>query len=274
MSVIDIYIYIYIKLTMHSIYIYTSIQFMSMTAMSNATFCEVWNFRFFKPKLSIQHISWSGKQSQCIFSNPWLQTCHTPAPCLPRSTRTVQTGRQQSCVTHFRSIVSGAVMDVSVCLFAECIDNRAQSGPIPWFMSTPPFKNINLIGSVCWNWRGKCQPNCKSLGHREQHAMVLDWVIHGDISKRFNKEMLLRRGVGRKKKCGQRREEYAQSRRLQTTQRIQLRIGSRFAWHFVQWLRLKRTTAWSRRCNDLSSNGRNCKPKGEANVYWSSWTQQ
>ena len=161
-----------------------------------------------------------------------------------------------------------------VCLFAECIDNRAQPGPIPWFMSTPPFKNLNLIGSVCWNWRGKCQPNCKSLGHRDQNAIVLDWVIHDDLSKRFNKEMLLRRGVGRKKKCGQRRGGNAQSRRLQTTQRIQLRIGSRFAWHFVQWLRLKRTTAWSRRCNDLSSNGRHCKPKSESNVHWSSWTQQ
>ena len=243
-----------------------------MTDIRKVTICTFFKIRFFKPKLSIQHISWRGKQSQCIFSNPWLQTCHAPATLLWRSIRTVQTGRQQSYVTHFRSIVSGAVMDVSVCLFAECIDNRAQPGPIPWFMSTPPFKNLNLIGSVSSKWRGKCQPNCKSLGHRDQNAMVLDWVIHGDISKRFNKEMLLRRGVGRKKKCGKRRGEYAQSRRLQTTQRIQLRIGSRFAWHFVQWFRLKRTTAWSRGCNDLSSNGRNYKPKGESNFYWSSWT--
>ena len=80
--------------------------------------------------------------------------------------------------------------------------------------------------------------------------MVLDWVIH-DISKRFNKEMLLRRGVGRKKKCGQRRVEYAQSRRLQTTQRIQLRIGSRFAWHFVQWFAQRGPTLFARRCNDF-----------------------
>ena len=131
--------------------------------MSNATFCEVWNFRFFKPNLSIQHISWRGKQTQYHFSHPWLQTCHTPATCHSRSTRTVQTGRQQSYVTHFRSSVSGAVMDVSVGLFAECIDSRAQSGPIPWFMSTPLLKNLNPSFAVCWNSRANANQMANHL---------------------------------------------------------------------------------------------------------------
>ena len=207
----------------------------------------------------------------------WSRACNTTlAHCkLLAAWPTTKVKQEQNW-----TIVRDSRRIFSVGLFAECIDNRAQPGPIPWFMSTPPFKNLNLIGSVSSKWRGKCQPNCKSLGHRDQNAMVLDRVIHGDIPMRFNNEMLLRRGVGRKKKCGRREGEnsqsrrlHSQSRRLQTTQRIQLRIGNRFAWHFVQWLRLKRTTAWSRRCNDLSSNGRNCKPKGEANDYWLSWTQ-
>ena len=134
-----------------------------MTDIRKVTICTFFKIRFFKPKLSIQHISWRGKQSQCIFSNPWLQTCHAPATLLWRSIRTVQTGRQQSYVTHFRSIVSGAVMDVSVCLFAECIDSRAQSGPIPWFMSTPLFKNLNLSVAVCWNSRANANQMANHL---------------------------------------------------------------------------------------------------------------
>ena len=120
-----------------------------MTVFRNWAFYTFFKIRCFKQKLSNEHVSWRGKQIWYHFSHPRLQTCHTPATLLWRSIRTVQTGRQQSYVTYFRSIVSGAVMDVSVGLFAECIDSRAQSGPIPWFMSTPLLKNLNPSVAVC-----------------------------------------------------------------------------------------------------------------------------
>ena len=99
------------------------------------------------------------------------------------------------------------------------------------------------------------------------NASALHLAFVGVMTKRFNQEMLLSRGVGRKKKCGQSRGGVAECRRMQTPQRIQLRIGNRFAKHFVQWWRLKRTTARRDRATTLSSNGRNCKPEDEPNDY-------
>ena len=150
-------------------------------------FPQLKKIRFFKPKLSIEHVSWRGKQILYHMSHPWLQTCHTPATYNSRSIRTVQTGRQQSYVTHFRSIVSGVVMDVSVCLFAECIDSRAQSGPIPWFMSTPLKKKIEsercrvikIMGKMTTRWQITCSswPTCN-----------VPWWIHSGCPFKANQQ--------------------------------------------------------------------------------------
>ena len=163
---------------------------MSMIDIRKAGISTIKKFRFSKPKLSIEHVSWRGKQILYHMSHPWLQTCHTPATCHWRSTRTVQTGRQQSYVTHFRSIVSGAVMDVSVGLFAECIENGHMPADLHGFMTMAPSENLNPSGGVGWNWRGNCQWTCKCTKGSEQNAMVLDEVIHGDIPKRFRWNIL------------------------------------------------------------------------------------
>ena len=76
----------------------------------------------------------------------------------------------------------------SVHLFADCIENGHMPADLHGFMTMAPFKNVNPSVAVCWNWRGNCQPNCTSLGHRDQNAMVLDEVIHDDLSKRINNE--------------------------------------------------------------------------------------
>ena len=73
--------------------------------------------------------------------------------------------------------------------------------------------------------------------------MVLDEVIQDALSKRINNEMNTQEGPGQEKEMWQARGGKSQSGTLQTAQRIQLRIGNRLAKHFVQWLRLKRTTA-------------------------------
>ena len=89
--------------------------------------------------------------------------------------------------------------------------------------------------------------------------MVLDWVIHVDLSMRFNNEMNTQEGRGQAKEMWPARVqegENSQSRRMQTTQRIQLRIGNRFAWHFVQWFAQRGPTLFARPATT-------CPPMGE-----------
>ena len=49
----------------------------------------------------------------------------------------------------FRSIASGAVMDVSVGLFAECIENGHMPADLHGFMTMAPSKNVNPSVAVC-----------------------------------------------------------------------------------------------------------------------------
>ena len=56
----------------------------------------------------------------------------------------------------------------SVYLFADCIENGHMPGDLHAIMSTPPWKYLKSSGGVWWNWRGKCQRKCRSLGRRDQ----------------------------------------------------------------------------------------------------------
>ena len=64
------------------------------------------------------------------------------------------------------------------------------------------------------------------------------------------------RGDSRENRCGRREGGNAQARRLQPTQRIQLRIGSRLAKHFVQWFAQRGPTLFA-----LTET--TCPPMGE-----------
>ena len=130
-----------------------------------------------------------------------------------------------------------------------------------WIRALP---SAEIQGQMPTKWQITCSswPACNC-----------PWWSHSWCPLQANQQRkwILRRGVGRKKKCGQSRGDFAQCRRMQTTQRIQLRIGSRLAKHFVQWFAQRGPTLFALTETTCPPMGEICKPKDEPNDYCGRW---
>ena len=152
-----------------------------------------------------------------------------------------------------------------------CLLTASRTGTCrPISMGSWPWRRSKI-----WIWALPCHQNHGQNDHQMANHLLIVTNMQCSLMKSFRMpfqsesttKWILRRGVGRKKKCGQSRGVFDPGRRMQTPQRGQLQIGNRLAKHFVQWWRLKRTTARRDRATTLSSNGRNCKPEDEPNDY-------
>ena len=130
-----------------------------------------------------------------------------------------------------------------------------------WIWALP---SAEIQGQMPTKWQITCSswPTCNC-----------PWWSHSWCPLKANQQRkwILRRGVGRKKKCGQSRGDFNLGRRMQTPQRIPLRIGNRFAKHFVQWFAQRGPTLFALTETTCPPMGEICKPKDESTSTAGSW---
>ena len=158
--------------------------------------------------------------------------------------------------------------DGCLCWFV-CRVHR-QSGAIrtnPMVYEHTAFKKFESERCRLLKFKGKCQPNGKSLAHRDQHAIVLDEVIHGDIPKRFRWNILTCWGQGQEKEMWPERGEFCPIWNIanNTTDTASNRKPLRETLRAVVASQAHNCLTFS--CNDFVLRWRKCKPKDEPNDY-------
>ena len=138
---------------------------------------QVFQSRFYKLKLFIEHISWCEKPIWYHFSHPRLQTCHPPATCQSGSTSDEQRGWEKPYgwnISRAKTTTDVDFFCLSVCWLHR---ERAHAGRSPCCHEHCAVKIFKLLPSRVIKMKGE-MPKEMLITTPEWSTTQWAWTVH------------------------------------------------------------------------------------------------